>query len=98
MMTTAVLVVAAIVFLGTAFVLTAAETGLTYLPRADAEAISRDVDELRTNGFAGSSDEIVDKIGRFTEVGTTRFYLQVLDLGDLDHIEEFAATVVPQLP
>ncbi|WP_298585949.1 hemolysin family protein [uncultured Kocuria sp.] len=42
MMTTAVLVVAAIVFLGTAFVLTAAETGLTYLPRADAEAISRD--------------------------------------------------------
>ena len=42
MMTTAVLVVAAIVFLGTAFVLTAAETGLTYLPRADAEAIARD--------------------------------------------------------
>ena len=43
MMTTAVLVVAAIVFLGTAFVLTAAETGLTYLPRADAEAIARDL-------------------------------------------------------
>lgn len=66
--------------------------------RRRAEAISRDVDELRTNGFAGSSDEIVDRIGRFTEVGTTRFYLQMLDLGDLDHIEEFAATVIPQLP
>ncbi|WP_353951408.1 LLM class F420-dependent oxidoreductase [Knoellia sp. S7-12] len=65
--------------------------------RRRAEAISRDVDELRTNGFAGSTDEIVDKIGRFTQVGTTRFYLQVLDLSDLDQIEEFAATVVPQL-
>ena len=41
-MTTAVLVVAAIVFLCTAFVLTAAETALTYLPRADAEAVVRD--------------------------------------------------------
>ncbi|MGX5359216.1 hemolysin family protein [Kocuria sp. KH4] len=41
-MTTAVLVLAAVVFLCTAFVLTAAETGLTYLPRADAEAIVRE--------------------------------------------------------
>lgn len=65
--------------------------------RRRAEAISRDVDELRTNGFAGTTDEIVDKISRFTQVGTTRFYLQVLDLSDLDQIEEFAATVVPQL-
>ena len=76
------------------------ETQGTALRRAvidAAEAISRDVDELRTNGFAGSADEIVDKIGRFAEVGTTRFYLQVLDLSDLDHIEEVAATVVPQL-
>ncbi|MEX5302726.1 hemolysin family protein [Kocuria sabuli] len=41
-MTTAVLVLAATVFLCTAFVLAAAETGLTYLPRADAEAIVRE--------------------------------------------------------
>ncbi|MFI7482282.1 hemolysin family protein [Kocuria sp. M1R5S2] len=41
-MTTAVLIVAAFVFLCTAFVLTAAETGLTYLPRAEAEAIARE--------------------------------------------------------
>ncbi|MFC6258934.1 ion transporter, partial [Kocuria oceani] len=41
-MTTAVLVLAAVVFLCTAFVLTAAETGLTYLPRADAETIVRE--------------------------------------------------------
>jgi len=41
-MTSAILIVAAVVFLCTAFVLTAAETGLTYLPRADAEAVVRD--------------------------------------------------------
>lgn len=65
--------------------------------RRRAAAISREVDELRSNGLAGSTDEIVDRIGRFTEVGATRFYLQVLDLHDLEQIEEFAATVVPQL-
>ena len=37
-------------------------------------------------------------LGRWAEVtGTTRVYLQVLDLSDLAHIEDFAATVVPQL-
>lgn len=61
-----------------------------------AAAISRDVEELRTNGFAGSADEIVDKIGRFAETGTTRLYLQVLDLRDLDHVEEVASSVIPQ--
>ncbi|MFC7490990.1 MULTISPECIES: LLM class F420-dependent oxidoreductase [unclassified Knoellia] len=65
--------------------------------RRRAAAISRDVDELRANGFAGSSDEIVDKLGAFAEVGTTRVYLQVLDLTDLDHLDDIAATVLPQL-
>ncbi|MGK7223745.1 hemolysin family protein [Kocuria flava] len=41
-MTSAVLIAAAIGFLCTAFVLTAAETGLTYLPRSAAEAVERD--------------------------------------------------------
>jgi len=40
--TTAILIVAALLFLCTAFVLSAAETGLTYLARADAEAIARE--------------------------------------------------------
>ncbi|KGN36194.1 LLM class F420-dependent oxidoreductase [Knoellia subterranea] len=65
--------------------------------RRRAAAISRDVDELRANGLAGSTDEIVDKLGRFAEVGATRVYLQVLDLADLDHLEDFAADVLPQL-
>lgn len=62
-----------------------------------AAAISREVAELRSNGFAGSADEVVDRIGRFAEAGATRLYFQVLDLGDLDHIEELASTVLPQV-
>ena len=65
--------------------------------RRRATAISRDVDELRAHGLAGSSSEIVDRLGAFAEAGATRVYLQMLDLSDLDQIEEFAATVVPQL-
>lgn len=37
-----------------------------------AEAIGRDVDELRTNGAAGSPAEVVDTIGRFAAVGARR--------------------------
>jgi F420-dependent oxidoreductase-like protein len=53
-----------------------------------AEAIGRDVDELRTGGVAGTFEEARDRLGRLAEVGTTRVYLQVLDLGDLDHLAD----------
>ena len=66
--------------------------------RRRAAAIGREVGELRRNGLAGSSDEIVDKIGTFAEVGTSRIYLQVLDLTDLEHLEEIADGVLRQLP
>ncbi len=62
-----------------------------------AEAIGREVDELRENGLAGTPDEVVDKIGRYAEVGAERIYLQVLDLSDLDHLELVAEKVMPQL-
>ncbi len=62
-----------------------------------AEAIGRDVDELRANGLAGSPDEIVDRIGRYAEVGAERIYLQMLDLSDLDHLQLVAEKVMPQL-
>lgn len=71
--------------------------------RTDAEvgrraaAIGRDVDELRENGLAGSPAEIVDKLGRFAEIGTARAYLQTLDLADLDHLELVAAEVAPKV-
>ncbi|RBM20653.1 LLM class F420-dependent oxidoreductase [Streptomyces sp. PT12] len=62
-----------------------------------AEAIGRDADELRRNGLAGSPSEVVEAIGRFAAVGSTRMYLQVLDLHDLDHLELIASQVMPQL-
>lgn len=65
--------------------------------RRRAEAIGRDVDELRRNGLAGTPAELVDKLGAFAQVGARRMYLQVLDLDDLAHIELVAAEVMPQV-
>jgi alkanesulfonate monooxygenase len=63
-----------------------------------ADAIGRDADELRNNGLAGTVSEVVDRIGTWRErAGVTRFYLQTLDLTDLDQIELVAAEVAPQL-
>jgi F420-dependent oxidoreductase-like protein len=62
-----------------------------------AEAIGRKPDELRASGLAGTPAEVVDKIGRYAELGSARIYLQTLDLDDLDHIELVAAQVMPQL-
>lgn len=62
-----------------------------------AAAIGRDVDELRENGLTGTPSELVDKIGRYGEIGSTRIYLQTLDLDDLDHLELVASEVMPQL-
>jgi F420-dependent oxidoreductase-like protein len=62
-----------------------------------AAAIGRDPDELRANGLAGTPTEVVEKIGRYAEAGSQRIYLQVLDLGDLDHVELVAERVAPQL-
>ncbi|MCM0677641.1 LLM class F420-dependent oxidoreductase [Micromonospora phytophila] len=62
-----------------------------------AAAIGREPDELRGNGLAGTPAELVDKIGRYAEIGSERLYLQVLDLADLDHLELVAAEVMPQV-
>lgn len=61
-----------------------------------ADAIGREVDELRANGLAGSPAEVADKIGRYREIGTQRIYLQILDLADLDHLELIAGEVAAQ--
>ena len=45
----------------------------------------------------GSPAEIVDKIGAFAEAGAHTFYLQILDLDDLDHLELLASEVLPQV-
>ncbi|MEV1007526.1 LLM class F420-dependent oxidoreductase [Streptomyces sp. NPDC049881] len=62
-----------------------------------AAAIGRDVDELKANGLAGTPDEVAERIGAFAAIGSSRIYLQILDLDDLDHLELIASRVAPQL-
>ncbi|MFD4721147.1 LLM class F420-dependent oxidoreductase [Streptomyces sp. NPDC058423] len=62
-----------------------------------AAAIGREADELKANGLAGSPAEVVDKLGRYAAVGSSRVYLQILDLDDLDHLELISSQVESQL-
>ncbi|MFJ4777437.1 LLM class F420-dependent oxidoreductase [Streptomyces sp. NPDC088762] len=62
-----------------------------------AAAIGRDVDELKANGLAGSPNEVVEKIGAYEAIGSSRVYLQLLDLDDLDHLELISSQVLSQL-
>jgi F420-dependent oxidoreductase-like protein len=63
-----------------------------------AKAIGRDVAELRQHAFAGSPAEVTDRLLTLAEAGAERFFLQVLDLSDLDHLRLVAEEVVPHLP
>ncbi len=72
-------------------VLCIAEDPETLQRRADA--IGREVDELRTHGLAGSPSEVTEKVQGFADRGIERLYLQVLDLSDLEHLVE-AATLM----
>jgi F420-dependent oxidoreductase-like protein len=62
-----------------------------------AAVIGEDVGGLRVGGLAGTPSQVVDKIGRFAELGASRLYLQVLDLTDLDHLELIANAVAGQV-
>lgn len=63
-----------------------------------AQAIGRELDELRTNTpLVGTPAEITDRLAPFGEAGVEQVYLQVLDLSDLDHLELFADGVVAAL-
>lgn len=78
-----------------AFVVCAGRDAAQIAARADA--IGRDVDELRDNSpLVGTPGEIVERLESFVAAGVQRVYLQVLDLADLDHLELFATQVIPQ--
>jgi alkanesulfonate monooxygenase len=62
-----------------------------------AGRIGREVDELRTNGAAGTPDEVLATLGTWAEAGVTRAYLQVLDLQDLEHLALVAEAVLPHV-
>jgi F420-dependent oxidoreductase-like protein len=63
-----------------------------------ADAIGESVAELREDGLAGTPGEVLEKMGRFAATGVDRFYLQVLDLTDLDHLRLVAEEVLPHAP
>lgn len=60
-----------------------------------AASIGREAGELRANGLAGTPQEVLDRLATFAAAGVERVYLQVLDLGDLDHLELVARDVMP---
>jgi F420-dependent oxidoreductase-like protein len=60
-----------------------------------AAAIGREPDELRSNGAAGTVDEVATTLRRWVDAGAERIYLQVLDLADLDHLRLVAEQVAP---
>jgi len=62
-----------------------------------AAAIGREPAELRTNGAAGTAQEVADKILAYHGAGAARVYLQILDLDDLEHLEFIASEVAPLL-
>jgi F420-dependent oxidoreductase-like protein len=62
-----------------------------------AGAIGREPGELRENGLAGTVDEVAERIRSWAELGADRIYVQILDLGDLDHLDLIATEVAPLL-
>ena len=62
-----------------------------------AAAIGREVGELRENGLAGTPQEVVDRLGAYAEAGSSRAYLQVLDLTDLEQLDLVAEQVLPHV-
>lgn len=76
-------------------------TGLTF-GRDDAEvarqANGRDPADLRARGaVAGTPAQIVDQLGALSDAGVQRVMLQWLALDDLDGLEAFGQSVLPQI-
>ncbi|MCU1635881.1 MAG: class flavin-dependent oxidoreductase [Cryobacterium sp.] len=62
-----------------------------------AAAVGREPAELRRHGIAGTTSEVVDRLGTLQDDGVECVYLQIMDLADLDHLDFLAREVVPQL-
>ena len=67
----------------------------------DTEEIARrasklgGVPENPGHWLLGTPDQVVERIGRFAELGISRLYLQVMDLRDLDQVRLVAEQVLP---
>lgn len=71
--------------------------------RTDAEvqrrldAIGASADRLRSSGLLGTPAEVAARINEYAELGASRFFLQIIDMSDLDHLDLIASEVAPQL-
>jgi F420-dependent oxidoreductase-like protein len=61
-----------------------------------ARRIDRDPAQARVDSLAGTVGELVDRIGRYREMGADTVYLQLLEMADLDALELLASEVVTQ--
>ena len=52
-------------------------------------------DQLAIHGLTGSPAEVLETIAVYAAAGAERFYLQVLDLDDLDHLRLVAEEALP---
>ncbi|KAA1416995.1 LLM class F420-dependent oxidoreductase [Nocardioides humilatus] len=62
-----------------------------------AEVIGRSVTDLREHALGGTVQEVIDKIGRYGELGAQRIYLQTLDLSDHEQLHLVAEEVMPHV-
>lgn len=60
-----------------------------------AASIDREPGELRESSFAGTPEEVAERLRAYADLGAERAYLQVLDLDDLDHVALLAKEVMP---
>jgi F420-dependent oxidoreductase-like protein len=65
--------------------------------RRRAEAIGRDASAMGDSGLAGTPERLAEQLREYAELGAQRAYLQILDLGDLDHLDLIASEVAPLL-
>ncbi len=64
--------------------------------RRKAAAGGFDLDDVREHGLCGTAAEVVDKLGRLADLGSTRTYLQLGDLHDGEILEAAAAALLTQ--
>jgi len=62
-----------------------------------AAAIGRTPEQLRTDGAAGSAEEVAATLRAYADAGCERIHLQILDVSDLDHLDYIAGEVAPLL-
>ncbi|MGH7691907.1 MAG: LLM class F420-dependent oxidoreductase [Candidatus Dormibacteria bacterium] len=60
-----------------------------------ARRIGQDLAGLARSGAAGTPGQVRDQLRDFAELGCSRIYLQMLDLGDHDHLELLAQELLP---